>query len=211
MKISYFLILIFLVPFYSFAQQTKENPYNLTIVSDTSQYNAECMADSNNRLVDLARYIPTLQLDIVYATDENFTGAIIYTEPKAYARLPVAKALSMVQAELQKQEVGLKIYDAYRPYSATLKLWELIGDTQYVAPPWKGSRHNRGCAVDVSLFDLISGDELDMPTPFDDFTSAASPSYSNLPSDIMENRQSLINLMQEYGFTVNPFEWWHFD
>jgi D-alanyl-D-alanine dipeptidase len=211
MKTRYVLLPALLMAMNSHAQETRENPYNLPILSDTSAYYSLCRLDSNKCLVDLAAYIPTLQLDIVYATDENFTGTILYTEPRAFARAPVAWALRQVQSELARLEVGLRIYDAYRPYSVTLRLWELIGDTHYVAPPWKGSLHNRGCSVDVSLYDLNTGEELDMPTPFDDFTDAASPTYPNLPKEILENRQCLIDKMKQSGFTVNPFEWWHFD
>lgn len=187
------------------------NPYNLPVVSDTAVYAAQCRADSNNLMVDLAFYAPDIQLDIRYATFENFTGQILYPEAKAFVRLPVAKALKRVQENLSSKGVGLKIYDAYRPYSVTLRMWELMGDTNYVAAPWLGSRHNRGCAVDVTVVDSTSGNELEMPTVFDEFGPRSSATYPDLPSVVLENRNSLIEVMRRYGFQVLETEWWHFD
>jgi len=214
-RVRYFIvipaIIILMFPMHDDALAQTENPYHLPIISDTAFYNAQCRADSNNILVNLGAYMAGIMLDIRYATDENFTGEVIYPSAMAFARLPVAKALKRVQADLAAKGLGLKIYDAYRPYSATLVFWDIVADTLYVAAPWKGSRHNRGCAVDVSVFDTVSGNELEMPTPYDDFTEAASPSYSSLPEDIMENRNSLIEIMSRYGFTVFESEWWHFD
>lgn len=130
---------------------------------------------------------------------------------KAYVRLPVSDALFKVQKELEKQGIGIKIFDAYRPYSATLLFYEIQKDTIYVAAPWKGSRHNRGCSVDLTLVDLKTGKELKMPTSFDSFSEESWPSYNNLPRKVIGNRQTLINVMSKYGFTVYPEEWWHYD
>jgi D-alanyl-D-alanine dipeptidase len=203
--------LFFLLTIHHSTNGQESNPYNLRITSDISDYHAQCLADSNNLIVDLALFIPGVILDIRYATEENFTGEVIYSEAKAYARLPVARALEQVQSVLVNQGIGLKIYDAYRPYSATLLFWNIIGDTLFVASPWNGSRHNRGCAVDVSLIDLISGEELRMPTPYDDFSEAASSVYPSLPAEILKNRNLLIEVMDRYGFMVMESEWWHFD
>jgi len=193
------------------AQTIKENPYHLRILSDINTYTRIISRDSLKKLVDLQQYVPGIQLDIRYATSNNFTHKKIYTSAKAYARLPVARALAGVQKELNSKGLGLKLYDAYRPYAATLLFYETIKDTIFVAAPWKGSRHNRGCAVDVSLIDQKTGKELDMPTPFDDFTKKASPVYSDLPSDVLKNRQILTDAMSRWGFSVYPSEWWHFD
>jgi len=111
-----------------------------------------------------------------------------------------------VQKELEKQGIGIKIFDAYRPYSATLLFYEIQKDTIYVAAPWKGSRHNRGCSVDLTLVDLKTGKELKMPTSFDSFSEESWPSYNNLPRKVIGNRQTLINVMSKYGFTVYPEE-----
>ena len=107
--------------------------------------------------------------------------------------------------------MGLLIFDAYRPYSATVRFYEIYNDTSYVASPWKGSRHNRGAAVDVSLIDFETGEELQMPTGYDNFSEAAHPDYGNLPENVLKNREILINEMQNHGFRVYPYEWWHFD
>ncbi|MBN1198336.1 MAG: M15 family metallopeptidase [Bacteroidales bacterium] len=208
---SILFVVVHLILFQITTVAQNNNPYHLPIVSDTAVYHAQCRADSNNLLVDLASYIPGIQLDIRYATFENFTGQVIYPEAKAFARLPVANALKRAQADLNDKGVGLKIFDAYRPYSATLLLWTIMEDTLYVAAPWVGSRHNRGCAVDITVIDTVSGNELEMPTAFDDFTPAASPTYSALPQAILENRNSLIEVMSRYGFRVLDTEWWHFD
>jgi len=198
-------------PLFVSAQDSLRNPYHLPMVSDLETYHRMCTADSNQCLVDLEEYIPGIILDIRYATDENFTGEVIYPSARAFVRLPVAKALKRVQADLNRRNLGLKIYDAYRPYAATLKFWDVIGDTLFVAAPWKGSRHNRGCAVDVTLIDLNSGDELEMPTPFDDFSPQAASDYQNLPAAALENRDSMIEVMSKFGFIVMDSEWWHFD
>ncbi len=193
------------------AQTIKENPYHLPIISTISAYDSVVSADSLKKLVDLEIYVPGIQPDIRYATSNNFTHKKIYTSAKAYARLSVARALAAVQADLKLQGLGLKVYDAYRPYAATLLFYETYRDTLFVAAPWKGSRHNRGCAVDVSLIDLKTGKELDMPTPFDDFTIKASSSFLTLPPKVLANRQILIDAMNSHKFTVYPTEWWHFD
>lgn len=192
-------------------QKTANNPYGLKIINDTHLYDSLQLADSNMRMVDLAAYIPGIILDIRYATADNFTGRKIYDSPRAFVRLPVAKALRNIQSDLQHQGLGLKIYDAYRPYAATLLFYETMKDTTYVAAPWKGSRHNRGCAVDLTLIYSENGQELVMPTPYDEFSVRANPRYSDLPKKAILNRGLLIRTMQQYGFSVFPDEWWHFD
>jgi len=162
-------------------------------------------------LVDLEKYIPGLVLDIRYATTNNFTGERIYDRAKAYARKPVAEALRQIQAELKKDGLGIKIFDAYRPYKATVKFYEVYRDTTYVASPYSGSRHNRGCALDLTLIELKSAVELKMPTGYDSFTKQAWPSAPVADPLARKNRQRLIQAMEKYGFRVNSSEWWHFD
>ncbi|MCK9219591.1 MAG: M15 family metallopeptidase [Bacteroidales bacterium] len=205
------ILLSFFLYIPSEAQDTKENPYHLTLVSSVNEYSGMVAKDSLQKLVDLKKTIPGIQLDIRYATSNNFTHKKIYSEPMAFLREPAARALKGVQGELKKKGIGLKIYDAYRPYAATLLFWEIAKDTLFVAAPWQGSRHNRGCAVDLGLIDLKTGKDLEMPTPFDDFTKKASPQYTDLPQKAIENRTLLIQIMNKYGFTVFPSEWWHFD
>jgi len=203
------LLLLFNLP--SIAQVSKQNPYDLPLVSDTAIYYRQIRTDSTYRLVNIGSFIPDVRQDIRYATKNNFTGEIIYPAAQTWVRLGVANALRSVVSELKQKGFGLIIYDAYRPYSATLKFWEVIHDTLFVAAPWKGSRHNRGCAVDVSLFDLATGKELQMPTEYDNFTPAAAADYKDLPPETIRNRSLLIRIMEQHGFTVMPSEWWHFD
>lgn len=162
-------------------------------------------------LVDLEKVIPGLALDIRYATTNNFTGERIYDMAKAYARKPVATALKKVQEALKEQGLAVKIFDAYRPYSATVKFYEVYGDTTYVASPYRGSRHNRGCALDLTLIDLKTGMELKMPTDYDSFSRKAWPSTPVADPEVRRNREMLINVMAENGFRVNASEWWHYD
>lgn len=162
-------------------------------------------------LVDLEEYIPGLVLDIRYATTNNFTGERIYDHPKAYARKPVADALKRIQGALKKQGLAVKIFDAYRPYKATVKFYEVYRDTTYVASPYRGSRHNRGCALDLTLVELKSGEELKMPTGYDSFSRAAWPGTTVADPEVRKNRQLLIEVMERHGFKVNSSEWWHFD
>lgn len=195
----------------SVAQAIKENPYGLLIISDIHRYDSLAKTDSNKRLVDLEKFIPEIKLDIRYATTNNFTHRQVYAGPKAYVRLPVGKALKEVEKELISAGLGLKVFDAYRPYAATLLFWDFVKDTLYVAAPWKGSRHNRACVVDVTLIDLKTGEELEMPTGYDDFTTRASVAWIPGSEKARINRQLLIDVMKKNGFTVVSSEWWHYD
>jgi len=191
--IKYFIILVlFLVISVSCGQKIKkDNQYDLEIVSDIKDYNKLISEEPANAFVDLEEMIPGIVLDIRYASKNNFTKQIIYESPKAYVRKPVAEALVKIQDDLKTKCLALKIFDAYRPYAATVKFYEVYPDTTFVAAPWKGSIHNRGCAVDVSLIDLETKEELEMPTLFDDFTEKASHDYMDLPEQVLKNRQLL--------------------
>ncbi len=188
----------------------KENPYDLKLVSTIDEYKLEEMKNPNNVLVDLEKYIPGIVLDIRYATKNNFTGQKLYKIPKAYARKPVADSLLKIQNELKEKGLGLKIYDSYRPYAVTLKFYRIYRDTNFVAAPWKGSSHNTGCAVDLTLVDIKTGKELQMPTGFDDFTIKASHSYMDLPEKALVNRKLLKDIMIKHGFVPYSQEWWHY-
>lgn len=175
------------------------------------RYKQSVKSDPENELLDLRKFIPGIVLDIRYATTNNFTGEKIYNLAHAYARIPVAEALKKAQEEFKKSGVGIKIYDAYRPYSATVKFYEVYRDTTYVASPYKGSRHNRGCAIDMTLIDLKTGNELKMPTEYDSFKKEAWPTSPVKDSEIKKNRDLIITVMEKHGFKVNASEWWHFD
>ncbi len=204
-----FLLFLFLLSLEAHAQ--KANPYGLYVINSAAKYRASVAADPNKRLIEIKKYIPDIKLDIRYASTNNFTGQAVYKQARAFARLPVVKALKNVQNELKKSGLGLKIFDAYRPYSVTVKFFELASDKNFVANPKNGSRHNRGCAIDLTLIDLNTGKELNMPTPYDSFAPEASSDYMNLPEDLIKNRGILKRVMEENGFTVLENEWWHFD
>lgn len=201
-----FTIILFLVSF----SLTGQNKYGLKVTA-LAEYQESVKVNPQKELVNLEKFIPCIVLDIRYATTNNFTGERIYNLSRAYARRPVAEALKKVQDELKPQGLGIKIFDGYRPYKATVKFYEVYGDTTYVASPYRGSRHNRGCALDLTLIDLKTGEELKMPTEFDSFKKEAWPSTPVSDPVVRKNRTLLINVMEKHGFRVNSSEWWHFD
>lgn len=183
----------------------------LEVVRDMAVYRADVQRNPDMELVDLKVVVPGLALDIRYATANNFTGETIYTAPRAFLRKPVAAALTGVMADLREKGLGLKVYDAYRPYAATVRFYEVYPDTDFVADPRLGSRHNRGCAVDLTLVDLKTGLEVEMPTGFDDFSPRAHSRFMDLAPEVLANRQLLYDVMEKHGFRVIATEWWHFD
>ncbi|MEI6434671.1 MAG: M15 family metallopeptidase [Bacteroidota bacterium] len=207
------LILLVIAAFTSegFTQNKKANPYNLPITGTIQEYRKECNKNGRNKLVDIQKAIPGIQLDIRYATTNNFTGKKVYSFSNAFLRQPAVDSLAVVEKELAKKGLGLKVFDAYRPYAATLMFHEVVKDTMFAASPATGSKHNRGCSIDVSLIDLKTGQELMMPTGYDDFSERAGAQYSDLPAEAKENREILIMVMEKHGFKVLPSEWWHFD
>lgn len=188
-----------------------KNPYGLDLINTSEAYLKSVAEDESNRMIDLEQYIPNVVMDIRYADTNNFTHKKIYTQPKAFLRKPAADSLLKIQSLLAKQGLGIKVFDAYRPYAGTLYFYEVYPDTTFVAAPWKGSIHNRGCAVDLTLINLATGEELIMPTPFDDFSKMAALTYMDLDSTKLANRTLLFNVMTENGFTSYEFEWWHYN
>jgi zinc D-Ala-D-Ala dipeptidase len=164
-------------------------------------------------LVELIKLEKTIKLDIRYARSDNFVGRPVYTEARAFMQRPAAEAIVRVHKLLKKQGLGLVIFDGYRPWSVTKIFWEVTPEDKrkFVADPVKGSRHNRGCAVDLSMFDLKTKKLVEMPSDFDDFTEKASPDYKGGTELQTKNRELLRKLMEAEGFTVNANEWWHFD
>jgi len=160
--------------------------------------------------IELNKMNPNIVLDIRYATTNNFTSKVVYPEARAFLISDAAYSLDSVQKELETMGLGLKIFDGYRPLSVQKIFWEIMPDERYVADPKKGSRHNRGMAVDLTLVDK-DGKELSMPTEYDDFTEKAHRDYMNLTEEQIKNRKILEDVMTKYGFTGLPTEWWHFD
>ncbi|MFL5741981.1 MAG: M15 family metallopeptidase [Flavisolibacter sp.] len=162
-------------------------------------------------MMELKSLVPGLRYDLRYATTNNFTGKKLYSEGNhTYLRLPVARALQEIQIELNEKGLALKIFDAYRPYSVTEKMWTLIHDERYVANPAKGSGHNRGLAVDLTIIYLKTGAELNMGTGFDNFTDSAHHTFKSLPPEILINRLLLRQQMEKHGFAALETEWWHY-
>ncbi len=213
LKLSFLLPFLFLSAVIASGQTQKENknPYNLKLINTTSEYKNLVANNPQMEMMDIEKAIKNIVLDIRYATDNNFTGEVIYEAPRAFARKPVVEALKQVQDSLVFFNLGLKIYDAYRPYAATLKFYEVYPDTTFVANPKYGSRHNRGCAIDLSLVDLKTGKEIPMPSVFDDFSEKAHPDFMDFPEELIKNRTFLFEIMAHFGFTHYASEWWHFD
>jgi len=187
------------------------NIYHLKVLNQSSEMKASIKASEFNKMVDIKRIIPDIRLELTYTTPENFMHTVLYSPTTTtFLRLPAALALKKVQDALRKENLSLKIWDAYRPYSVTLKMWDLIHDDRYVADPAKGSGHNRGIAVDLTIVSLKDGKELDMGTGFDNFTDSAHQDYIKLSENVLNNRKLLRNLMVENGFAIFPTEWWHY-
>ena len=164
-------------------------------------------------LVELQVLDPALHLDIRYATAQNFTGRAVYPEARAFLQRPAAEALVRAHQRLLAQGYGIVIFDGYRPWRVTKLFWDLTpaDKKDFVADPRKGSRHNRGCAVDLSLYDLGSGREVEMPSAYDEMTERAHPDYAGGAPEARARRDLLRTAMEAEGFTVYAVEWWHFD
>ncbi len=164
-------------------------------------------------LVELVKLDPTIKLDIRYATTNNFLGTPVYTQARAFLQRPAAEALVRAHHELASKGYGLIIHDGYRPWYVTEIFWNATPDDKkiFVANPAKGSVHNRGCAVDLSLYDLKTGKEVKMPSGYDEMTERAFPTYTGGTDGERALRELLRQAMEAQGFAVNPKEWWHFD
>lgn len=164
-------------------------------------------------LIELVKLDKTIKLDIRYARSDNFVGRAVYPEARAFLQKPAAEAVVRVHRKLKKLGLGLMIFDGYRPWTITKLFWEVTTEDKrkFVANPEKGSRHNRGCAVDLSIYDLKTKKSVDMPSDFDEFTARASPNYQGGTETQTKNRDLLRKMMEAEGFTVNDNEWWHFD
>lgn len=184
---------------------------NIRIVGNTKIYRAAIRRDSAQRMVELHSLSPDLVYDLRYATDRNFTGRVLYEQgARTYLRLLPARALAAAQDSLRKLGLGILVFDAYRPHAATRLMWALVHDERYVADPAKGSGHNRGLAVDLTLIDSRSRRPLDLGTGFDNFTDSAHSDFTALPPAVLKNRALLRGVLEHFGFTVLPTEWWHF-
>jgi D-alanyl-D-alanine dipeptidase len=164
-------------------------------------------------LVELTKLDPTIRLDIRYATKNNFLGKPVYKEPRAFLQRPAAEALARINQSLRTQGYGLVVFDGYRPWAVTKVFWDATPADKkiFVADPTKGSRHNRGCAVDLSLFDLKTGAQVQMPSDYDEMTERAHINYECATPEAKRLRELLRAAMTAEGFAVFEPEWWHYD
>jgi zinc D-Ala-D-Ala dipeptidase len=164
-------------------------------------------------LVEVVKLDPAIKLDIRYATTNNFLSTPMYSQARAFLERPAAEALARVQQTLKEKGYGLLIHDAYRPWYATKMFWEATPNDKkiFVANPAEGSRHNRGCAVDLTLYDLKTGVAVKMPSGYDEMSGRAYADYAGGTPEERERRAVLRKAMEKEGFTVYPQEWWHFD
>jgi zinc D-Ala-D-Ala dipeptidase len=211
-QMLHILAIVFLLTHYTvYAQDTTLNKYGLWVISNPTTLQKTIVQNPNKAMIDIQLYIPKLVLDLRYASTHNFMKTMLYPKTTTtFLRKPAALALKEVQAQLNLQGLGLKIFDAYRPYSVTEKMWEPVKDDRYAADPKNGSGHNRGIAVDLTIINLKTKKELDMGTGFDNFSDTAHSDYTNLPAAVLQNRWLLKSTMEKYGFKVLDTEWWHF-
>ncbi len=197
----------------NFRIQMQNSLAELKQIAATSQAPTQPANLRKPELTNLRSLSTTIQFDIRYATSNNFMGAPLYSQKAAYLQQPAAQAVLASHNELAKLGYGLLIHDAYRPWRVTKMFWEATPKAQrnFVANPATGSRHNRGCAVDLSLYDLKSGKPVEMPSGFDEFSDRAYPNYPGGTSRQRYLRELLRSAMEKQGFTVNDDEWWHFD
>ncbi len=164
-------------------------------------------------LVELIKIDSNFKLDVKYASSDNFVGVPVYPEARVFLQRPAAEALKKVHDELRPLGYGLILFDGYRPWSVTKTFWDITPKEkkQFVADPKAGSRHNRGCAIDVSLYDIATGQEIEMPSAYDEMTERSYPNYTGGTVEQRKMRDLLRSKMEAHGFTVYDYEWWHFD
>lgn len=207
-KIGLFFTIIFV-----FVNGMAQNvPSGLNVITDFKTYRNSVSINPSLEMIELQHIIPTIKYELHYATKNNFTKVRLYPRSlkKTYLRKKPAYALTDAAVELATMGIGFKVWDAYRPYSVTQKFWTLIHDERYVANPAKGSGHNKGIAIDLTLIDLNTGKELNMPTKFDDFSEKAHHGFKDIDAEQLKNRELLKNTMEKHGFLKLQTEWWHY-
>jgi D-alanyl-D-alanine dipeptidase len=210
--IKMLLIIVISVHFTETGQaQTNLNRFGLSVISNLKEYRRSVLDDSSKKMINIKNTYPSIVPDLRYTTVNNFMHKILYPPvAKAYLRKAAADALGKVQSTLNAEGLGLKIFDAYRPYAVTVQMWEPIKNEDYVANPAKGSGHNRGIAVDLTLIDLKTSEEINMGTGFDNFSDSAHHAFTQLPDSILEKRKLLRHVMEANNFKAFETEWWHY-
>jgi D-alanyl-D-alanine dipeptidase len=198
------------------------NVFRITPVRDVETLRRESLAASPPQetgdfrqadLVELVSLDPTIKLDIRYAGTDNFIGVPFYSSARAFLQRPAAEALVRAHHQLRSKGYGLLIHDGYRPWYVTRMFWEATPDSLriFVADPSRGSRHNRGCAVDLTLLDLATGQPVEMTGVYDEMSPRSFPHYPGGTTRQRALREILRGAMEAEGFTVYEAEWWHFD
>jgi D-alanyl-D-alanine dipeptidase len=206
----------------SLAGQEQPKIFRITPVRPVAELRTEALAlkppaESGDfrppDLVDVAKLDPRIKLEIRYATTDNFLSTPVYSSARAFLQRPAAEALLAAQRDLVQQGYGLLIFDAYRPWYVTKMFWDATPPDkhQFVADPSQGSRHNRGCAVDLSIYDLATGREIPMTGVYDEMSERSYPTYSGGTPEQRAHRDLLRAAMEKQGFAVYETEWWHFD
>jgi|SRR5579864_1859380 len=211
-----------LLPFIPLLAQQTDSTFRITPVRPVEELRKEALAAQppgengpfrRPELVEIKGLDPTIKLDIRYATTNNFLSTPMYSQARAFMQRPAAEALVRAHHELKKQGYGLLIHDAYRPWYVTKMFWDATPKDKhiFVADPQEGSKHNRGCAVDLTLYDLKTGKAVQMPSGYDEMSERAYADYSGGTAEERARRAILRKAMEKEGFTVYPQEWWHFD
>ena len=221
MNMRYFPSLLLLAAFALPAQQP-ERIFRITPVRPVAELRTEALAARPPQengdfrpadLVNVAKLDPGIRLDIRYATRDNFLSTPVYSSARAFLQRPAAEALLRAHRALMKEGYGLLIFDAYRPWYVTKIFWDATPAEkhEFVADPSRGSRHNRGCAVDLTLYDLKTGKELEMTGVYDEMSERSYPTYKGGTTEQRARRDLLRRAMEKEGFQVFETEWWHFD
>jgi D-alanyl-D-alanine dipeptidase len=185
--------------------------YGLPVIKGPEVYAKMIKADSDNVLLDMRRILPSARFDVTYAGTNNFLKRKIYPTADLFMRAPAARALVKVSEILRKKGFGLLLFDGYRPYSVTELFYEEIKDTTFVADPRKGSKHNRGMAIDLTMTDLKTGQPVQMPSGYDEASERAYHNYNGGDPSALKNRAILRDAMLQAGFQIFVYEWWHYD
>jgi D-alanyl-D-alanine dipeptidase len=204
------------------AAQQRDSTFRITPVRPVEELRKEALAAQppqesgafrKPELVELTKLDPTIRLDIRYATTNNFLSTPMYSQARAFMQRPAVEALVQAHRALKRQGYGLLIHDAYRPWYVTKMFWEATPDDKkiFVADPKEGSKHNRGCAIDLTLYDLKTGKAVEMPSGYDEMSPRSYADYAGGTAGQRERRSILRRAMEKEGFTVYPQEWWHFD
>jgi D-alanyl-D-alanine dipeptidase len=200
------LFLIFLT-FEGFGQSSENQ---LFVIKTTKQYRKWLKQNPGMNLEPLGLRISPLISEVPYQTPNNFTGQVLYKNHSFWVTTAAGLRLKKIQDTLKTMGLSLFFFDTYRPYSVTKKMWEIVPNERYAANPVNGSGHNRGIAVDVTLTDLSTGNPLEMPTGYDNFSDSAHHGFSGLSEQAAKNRDLLKQVMEQYGFRALSTEWWHY-